>query len=55
LADIQKAYSALKAKRFQIMDAAPPPRSRGTTAFFVHPKTTETAALGYLVEVVQEG
>jgi methylmalonyl-CoA/ethylmalonyl-CoA epimerase len=30
------------------------PGSRGTTVFFVHPKTTEAAALGYLVEVVQE-
>ena len=34
--------------------AAPRPGSRGTTVFFVHPKTTEAAALGYLVEVVQE-
>jgi methylmalonyl-CoA/ethylmalonyl-CoA epimerase len=37
VADIHKAFSALKA-----------------TVFFVHPKTTEPAALGYLVEVVQE-
>jgi hypothetical protein len=36
------------------IDAAPRPGSRGTTVFFVHPKTTEAAALGYLVEVVQE-
>jgi len=55
VADIQKAFSALKAKGFQIIDAAPRPGSRGTTVFFVHPKTTEAAALGYLVEVVQEG
>jgi hypothetical protein len=34
--------------------AAPWPGSRGTTVFFVHPKTTEAAALGYPVEVVQE-
>jgi pyruvate/oxaloacetate carboxyltransferase len=34
--------------------AAPRPGSRGTTVFFVHPKTTEAAALGYPVEVVQE-
>ena len=54
VADIQKAFSALKAKGFQIIDAAPRPGSRGTTVFFVHPKTTEAAALGYLVEVVQE-
>jgi methylmalonyl-CoA/ethylmalonyl-CoA epimerase len=54
VADIQKVFSALKAKGFQIIDAAPRPGSRGTTVFFVHPKTTEAAALGYLVEVVQE-
>jgi methylmalonyl-CoA/ethylmalonyl-CoA epimerase len=54
VADIHKAFSALKAKGFQIIDAAPRSGSRGTTVFFVHPKTTEPAALGYLVEVVQE-
>ena len=54
VADIQKAFAALKAKGFQIIDAAPRPGSRGTTVFFVHPKTTEAAALGYLLEVVQE-
>jgi methylmalonyl-CoA/ethylmalonyl-CoA epimerase len=54
VADVQKAFSALKAKGFQIIDAAPRRGSRGTTVFFVHPKTTEAAALGYLVEVVQE-
>jgi len=53
--DIQKAFAALKAKGFQIIDAAPRPGSRGTTVFFVHPKSTEAAALGYLLEVVQEG
>src|SRR5271166_164189 len=38
--DIQKAFAALKAKGFQIIDAAPRPGSRGTTVFFVHPKST---------------
>jgi methylmalonyl-CoA/ethylmalonyl-CoA epimerase len=55
VANIQKAFAALKAKEFHIIDAEPRPGSRGTTVFFVHPKTTEAAALGYLVEVVQEG
>ncbi len=55
VADIQKAFSYLKEKGFQIIDAAPRAGSRGTTVFFVHPKTTETTALGYLIEVVQEG
>jgi len=55
VADIQRAFDYLKQHRFHIIDAAPRPGSRGTTVFFVHPKTTEAAALGYLVEVVQEG
>jgi methylmalonyl-CoA/ethylmalonyl-CoA epimerase len=53
--DIQMAFQYLKEKGFHIIDAAPRPGSRGTTVFFVHPKTTDTAALGYLIEVVQEG
>jgi methylmalonyl-CoA/ethylmalonyl-CoA epimerase len=55
VADIHTAFAYLKQHGFQIIDAAPRPGSRGTTVFFLHPKTTETASLGYLVEVVQEG
>ena len=38
-----------------VTDEKPRPGSRGTTVFFVHPKTTDKAAFGYLIEVVQEG
>jgi methylmalonyl-CoA/ethylmalonyl-CoA epimerase len=55
VADIGKAFDYLKANGFKIIDPAPRKGSRGTTVFFVHPKTTETAAFGYLLEVVQEG
>jgi methylmalonyl-CoA/ethylmalonyl-CoA epimerase len=55
VADAAKAFEYLKAHGFKIIDKAPRPGSRGTTVFFVHPKTTETAAFGYLLEVVQEG
>ena len=55
VADIQKAFDYLKANGFKIIDKAPRKGSRGTTVFFLHPKTTETAAFGYLLEVVQEG
>jgi len=55
VADIQKAFDHLRANGFRIIDKAPRQGSRGTTVFFVHPKTTETAAFGYLIEVVQEG
>jgi methylmalonyl-CoA/ethylmalonyl-CoA epimerase len=53
--DIQKAFDHLKKNGFRIIDAAPRKGSRGTTVFFVHPKTTDGAAFGYLIEVVQEG
>jgi methylmalonyl-CoA/ethylmalonyl-CoA epimerase len=55
VADIQKAFDYMKQNGFKIIDPAPRKGSRGTTVFFVHPKTTEAAAFGYLMEVVQEG
>jgi methylmalonyl-CoA/ethylmalonyl-CoA epimerase len=55
VADIQKAFDYLKKNGFKLIDKAPRKGSRGTMVFFVHPKTTETAAFGYLLEVVQEG
>ena len=55
VADIQKAFDYMKAHGFKIIDPAPRNGSRGTKVFFVHPKTTESAAFGYLMEVVQEG
>jgi len=55
VADIQKAFDHLQKNGFRIIDKAPRKGSRGTTVFFVHPKTTDTAAFGYLIEVVQEG
>jgi methylmalonyl-CoA/ethylmalonyl-CoA epimerase len=54
VADIQKAFDYLKGRGFNIIDPIPRKGSRGTTVFFVHPKTTETAAFGYLLEAVQE-
>lgn len=52
--DIQAAFDDLRARGFRIIDAAPRRGSRGTTVFFVHPKTTDAAAFGYILEVVQE-
>lgn len=54
VADIQQAFDYMKDKGFKIIDQAPRNGSRGTKVFFVHPKTTEQAAFGYLMEVVQE-
>jgi methylmalonyl-CoA/ethylmalonyl-CoA epimerase len=55
VSDIQKAFDYMKQQGFRIIDAAPRKGSRGTTVFFVHPKTSDGAAFGYLIEVVQEG
>jgi len=55
VADIQKAFGYLKENGFKLVDKAPRKGSRGTMVFFIHPKATETAAFGYLIEVVQEG
>ena len=49
-------FDALKADGFQIIDPEPRPGSRGTTVFFVHPKTHSTdGALGVLYEFVELG
>jgi methylmalonyl-CoA/ethylmalonyl-CoA epimerase len=53
--DARKAFDYMKEQGFKIIDAAPRKGSRGTTVFFVHPKSSEGAAFGYLMEVVQEG
>jgi methylmalonyl-CoA/ethylmalonyl-CoA epimerase len=49
VSDIQVAFNYMKENGFHLIDDAPRPGSRGTTVFFVHPKS-----LGYLMEVVQE-
>jgi methylmalonyl-CoA/ethylmalonyl-CoA epimerase len=53
--NIQRAFDYMKENGYKIIDDAPRNGSRGTKVFFVHPKTTEQAAFGYLMEVVQEG
>lgn len=55
VADIQKAFDYMQAHGFKIIDQKPRNGSRGTKVFFVHPKTTEQASFGYLMEVVEEG
>jgi len=55
VSDIQRAFDVMKASGFKIIDAAPRRGSRGTTVFFVHPKSSDSAAFGYILEVVQEG
>ena len=50
----QAAFDFLKAKGFQIIDKAPRPGSRGTTVFFLHPKSHDDTPFGVLYEVVED-
>lgn len=52
----QESFDELKNAGFNIIDAAPRPGSRGTTVFFMHPKShTTDGALGVLYEFVEDG
>jgi methylmalonyl-CoA/ethylmalonyl-CoA epimerase len=55
LAHVAFRVADMKENGFRLIDPAPRSGSRGTTVFFVHPKTTDNTAFGYLIEVVQEG
>ena len=50
----KQAFDAMKAKDFQIIDQAPRKGSRGTTVFFVHPKSRTENPFGFLIEIVEE-
>jgi methylmalonyl-CoA/ethylmalonyl-CoA epimerase len=48
------AYDYMKGAGFSIIDKAPRPGSRGTTVFFVHPKSRPETPFGFLIEVVED-
>ena len=50
----QVAFDFLKAEGFQIIDKTPRPGSRGTTVFFLHPKSHDDTPFGVLYEVVED-
>jgi methylmalonyl-CoA/ethylmalonyl-CoA epimerase len=50
----QHAFDAMKASGFQIIDKAPRKGSRGTTVFFVHPKSRADNPFGMLIEIVED-
>jgi methylmalonyl-CoA/ethylmalonyl-CoA epimerase len=50
----QHAFDAMKALGFQLIDKAPRKGSRGTTVFFVHPKSRADFPFGFLIEVVED-
>jgi methylmalonyl-CoA/ethylmalonyl-CoA epimerase len=49
----QQAFDAMRANGFQIIDKAPRKGSRGTTVFFVHPKSRADSPFGLLIEIVE--
>jgi methylmalonyl-CoA/ethylmalonyl-CoA epimerase len=52
--NVQAAFNHMKSAGFNIIDKAPRPGSRGTTVFFVHPKSRAENPFGYLIEVVED-
>jgi methylmalonyl-CoA/ethylmalonyl-CoA epimerase len=50
----QRAFDAMRAGGFQIIDNAPRKGSRGTTVFFVHPKSRPDNPFGVLIEIVED-
>jgi len=51
----QRAFDSMQSRGFRIIDAAPRPGSRGTTVFFVHPKSRADHPFGTLFEIVEAG
>ncbi len=49
----QRAFDAMRAAGFHLIDKAPRPGSRGTTVFFVHPKSRAEHPFGFLIEIVE--
>jgi len=50
----QAAYDYMKQVGFNLIDKAPRRGSRGTTVFFVHPKSRNENPFGFLIEVVED-
>jgi methylmalonyl-CoA/ethylmalonyl-CoA epimerase len=50
----QQAFDAMTKQGFHIIDKRPRKGSRRTTVFFVHPKSLDSVAFGFLIEMVEE-
>ena len=50
----QQAFDSMQANGFQLIDKAPRKGSRGTTVFFVHPKSRADNPFGFLIEIVED-
>jgi len=49
----QRAFDAMHQQGFRLIDSAPRRGSRGTTVFFVHPKSKADSPFGVLFEIVE--
>ncbi len=49
----QRAFEAMRASGFRTIDSVPRNGSRGTTVFFVHPKSRADFPFGFLIEMVE--
>jgi methylmalonyl-CoA/ethylmalonyl-CoA epimerase len=54
VSNAQRAFDAMKTAGFNIIDPAPRAGSRGTTVFFVHPKSRAEAPFSVLIEIVED-
>lgn len=50
----RQAFDWIREQGFRIIDKAPRPGSRGTTVFFLHPKSRDEAPFGFLIEIVED-
>lgn len=50
----QCAFNAMQEAGFHLIDKAPRKGSRGTTVFFVHPKSRTDNPFGFLIEMVED-
>lgn len=48
------AFDHLQKSGFNIIDKEPRPGSRGTTVFFLHPKSRNENPFGFLIEIVED-
>jgi methylmalonyl-CoA/ethylmalonyl-CoA epimerase len=48
------AYDYMQGAGFNLIDKAPRRGSRGTTVFFLHPKSRNETPFGFLIEVVED-
>jgi len=48
------AFDYMQKTGFNLIDKTPRPGSRGTTVFFVHPKSRAESPFGFLIEIVED-